>query len=443
MLIKRTISGRIDKGSVAHNNREFIAPNVDKNRSHENITIVKEDIKAVYHELFDKPLADYNAKQKRKDRRIKEYYEHIYRGKQEKPFYELIFQIGNTEDTHCGTPEAVAATKALTDFVQGFVKRNPQIRVFNAVIHLDEDTPHVHIDFVPFTDLPAKKGLSVRNSLTKALEQQGFIGQGKKETCTKLWVESEKEQLAAVMQGYGIEWEKLGTHEQHLDVLDYKKKMRTREVAFLENKVECTQHRLENTQAILSDADETLKRLDAEFAEKTDTVEKLNSALADINAELADAEEKLYADRLLIQTSAEKVTALMEIDAIEVKHKALTDKVTLAADDYEKVADLAKKQVAAENDNAEMVEAVEKLIAENDTLSEDVAKLREINKKLVSEKSALLKTVDRLRDTLRSVQEELALWKDRFGKVMEFLEQHSLRKKWEEWVKPKINKHIK
>ena len=83
--IKRTISGRIDKGSVAHNNREFVAPNVDKSRSHENITIVKKDIKAVYHELFDKPLAEYNAKQKRKDRRIKDYYEHIYRGKQEKP----------------------------------------------------------------------------------------------------------------------------------------------------------------------------------------------------------------------------------------------------------------------------------------------------------------------------------------------------------------------
>ncbi len=115
------------------------------------------------------------------------------------------------------------------------------------MIHLDEDTPHVHIDFVPFTDLPSKKGLSVRNSLSKALEQQGFIGQGKTETCTKLWVESEKEQLAEIMQGYGIEWEKLGTHEQHLDVLDYKKKMRAREVALLENKVECTQHQLENT----------------------------------------------------------------------------------------------------------------------------------------------------------------------------------------------------
>lgn len=116
MHIKRSISGRIDKGSIGHNNRELIAPNVDKSRTHENITLIREDIQKVYHELFDKALEEYNAKQKRKDRRIKNYYEHINRSKQEKPFYELIFQIGNTEDTHCGTPEAALATKALTDF---------------------------------------------------------------------------------------------------------------------------------------------------------------------------------------------------------------------------------------------------------------------------------------------------------------------------------------
>ncbi len=207
---------------MAHNNREFIAPNVDKSRTHENITLVREDIQTVYHELFDRALDEYNAKQKRKDRRIKNYYEHINHCKQEKPFYELIFQIGNTEDTHCGSPEAAVATNTLRQFVEGFQVRNPHIRVFNAVIHLDEETPHVHIDFVPFAT-EQKRGLSTRNSLSKALEQQGFKGEGKLNTCTKQWVEHEKQQLAAVMQGYGIEWEQLGTHEQHLDVLDYKK----------------------------------------------------------------------------------------------------------------------------------------------------------------------------------------------------------------------------
>ena len=236
MHIKRSISGRIDKGSIGHNNREFIASNVDRSRTHENITLVKEDIQQVYHELFDRALDEYNARQKRKDRRIKNYYEHINRSKQEKPFYEVIFQIGNTEDTHCGTPEAAVATNALRQFVEGFQERNPHIQVFNAVIHLDEETPHVHINFIPFATNQTR-GLSTRNSLSKALEQQGFKGEGKNKTCTMQWVEHEKQILADTMQGYGIEWERLGTHEQHLDVLDYKKKMRAREVAVLESEV--------------------------------------------------------------------------------------------------------------------------------------------------------------------------------------------------------------
>ena len=433
MLIKRSISGRIDKGSIGHNNREFIAPNVDKSRTHENITLVREDIQNVYHQLFDKALEEYNARQKRKDRCIKNYYEHIDRSKQEKPFYELIFQIGNTEDTHCGTEEALLTTKALTDFVKSFQKRNPHIKVFNAVIHLDEETPHVHIDFVPFAT-EQKRGLSTRNSLSKALEQQGFTSEGKMNTCTKQWVESEKEQLAKIMRGYGIERERLGTHEQHLDVLDYKKKMRAREVERLENKVECTQHLLENTQTILNDADSTLKRLDTEFAEKSDAVEKLDSELADKNAELSEVTDKLAVNQQMLKASAEKVSALVEIDAIEVKRKSLSDKVTLPADDYEKVADLARKQVVSEKENQDMVETVGRLTRENDELLQDVAKLREINKTLVSEKSALQKTVDRLRDTLRSVQEEVGYWKARYGKVMEFLNLHKLRERFLEFV---------
>ena len=310
--------------------------------------------------------------------------------------------------------------------------------MFNAVIHLDEETPHVHINFVPFAT-EQKRGLSTRNSLSKALEQQEFIGEGKTNTCTKQWVEYEKEQLAAVMQSYGIEWEQLGTHEQHLNVLDYKKKMREIEVKVLENKVECTKHQLENTQAILDDADIALKRLDSEYAEKSDTVENLDNVLADRTAELSDVEEKLALGQQMIQTSAEKVTTLIEIDAIEVKHKALGDKVMLSADD-EKVADLAKKQVATETDNAEMAEAIDKLTEENDELLQNVAKLREINKTLISEKSSLQKAMNRLEDTLRSVQEEVGYWKGKFNKVMEFLEKNSLRKKWEEWIRPRKNR---
>ena len=328
--------------------------------------------------------------------------------------------------------QAELTTKALTEFVQSFQKRNPQLRVFNAVIHLDEETPHVHLDFIPFAT-GQKRGLSTRNTLTGALEQQGYKGEGKLNTCSKLWIDSEKQALADIMGSYGIEWQQLDTHEQHLDVLDYKKKMRTREVAVLENKVQTTNSIIERRQQVLNSADEVIDRLDREYAEKTDMVEQLDNTIAEKTAELRTVEEKLTADQQMIQTSAEKVTALLEIDTIEVKRKALGDKVTLSADDYEKVTDLAKKQIAAENDKTEMADAVERLTEENDELLRNVAKLREINKTLASEKTALQKAVDKLENTLRSVQEEVSFWKWKFNKAMEFLERHKLKRKWEEW----------
>ena len=432
MLIKRTISGRIDKGSIGHNNRLFIAPNVDKSRTYENITLVNEDIQAVYHELFDRALNEYNAKQKRKDRRIKNYYEHINHSKQEKPFYEVIFQIGNTEDTHCGTPEAAVATNALRQFVEGFQERNPHIRVFNAVIHLDEETPHVHINFVPFATNQTR-GLSTRNSLSKALEQQGFTGEGKNKTCTMQWVEHEKEKLAATMKGYGIEWEQLGTHEQHLDVLDYKKMMRAREVEVLESKVSETDFILKARQQILSDADTAIDRLDKEFAEKTDAVEALDNEIEDKTAELETAAEQLSANQQLLQETADKVAQIENIDSISVKHSVIGGKVTLAADDYEKVSDLAKKQIAAENDSADKDNEISRLSEKVEELQEEQAAWRD-------ERSALRKTIDGLRAQVRELSNSLSALKAKYDRVMEFVEKFNLKEKLDNFLYPIKNR---
>ena len=432
MHIKRSISGRIDKGSIGHNNREFIAPNVDKSRVNENITLVKEDIQTVYHQLFDKALIEYNAKQKRKDRRIKNYYEHINRSKQEKPFYELIFQIGNTEDTHYGTPEAALATKALTDFIKGFQERNPHIRVFNAVIHLDEETPHIHIDFVPFaTD--QKRGLSTRNSLSKALEQQGFMSEGKNNSCTKQWVESEKEQLAEVMRGYGIEWEKLGTHEQHLDVLEYKKKMRAKEVAVLENKVECTQHRLENTEKVLRDADDTLERLDKEYAEKSEAVEKLDSDIEEKSSELASTSEQLAVNQQLLQVTSAKIAQINDIDSINVKHSAIGSKVTLSEMDYNSIVELAKKELAAEHDSAEKDDEIYRL-------NEILQALNKEKALWTDERSALHKTIDKLRAQVQGLTDQLSALKAKYDRVMQFIDSLGLKEKLDHFLHPFYNR---
>lgn len=234
--MKRTISAMIGKGSVAHNSRAFIAENVDRERSHLNIEYCNEPIKIVYHELFDGALTQYNDKQKRKDRIIPDYYEKIRTGKQEKLFHEVIFQIGNKEDMSATGEYAELARTILDEYYQGFQDRNPYLRVFSAHLHMDEATPHIHLDFVPFTT-GSKRGLETRVSLKQALANQGFKGNGRGDTEWNRWILSEKKVLAQVMMQHGIDWEKKGTHEKHLTVLNYKKKERAKEVAELAKEI--------------------------------------------------------------------------------------------------------------------------------------------------------------------------------------------------------------
>ena len=226
----------VGKGSVNHNSRKFKAENVDAERSHLNIDYCNESIKKVYHELFDEALERYNAKQTRADRKIENYYEKIRSSKQEKPFHELILQIGDKENMGAESENGQLAMQVLDEYYRSFQERNPQLRVFSAHLHLDEATPHLHIDFVPFTT-GSKRGLDTRVSLKQALAAQGFKGGSRGDTEWSQWVLSEKEQLAAVMERYGIEWEQKGTHEKHLSVLEYKKQERTEEIEQLESKI--------------------------------------------------------------------------------------------------------------------------------------------------------------------------------------------------------------
>ena len=247
--MKRTISAMSGPGVIAHNRRTYTAANVDRERTKDNIEYCCQDIKEVYHELFDEALEEYNAKQTRSDRRIEDYYEKIRSGKQEKPFYEVIFQIGSRDNMAVGTSEGDTAKEILDEFMLGFEERNPQLRVFSAHLHMDEATPHLHIDFVPFIT-GSKRGLSTRVSLKKALEAQGFKGEGKTSNERNLWIESEKEALADIMHRHGIKWERKGTHLEHLDVLNFKKEQRAREVAELEHRLEQLTPGVENAELL-------------------------------------------------------------------------------------------------------------------------------------------------------------------------------------------------
>ena len=245
------------KGSLTHNRRDFIAENVDSSRTPLNVEYRNEDIRTVYHELFDDALARYNEKQTRKDRVIDDYYEKIRTGKQEKLFEELIIQIGNKDDMNASSENGQLARQMLDEYMQSFQQRNPTLRVFSAHLHMDEATPHLHIDFIPFTT-GSKRGLETRVSLKKALEALGFTGGTKSHTELNQWIEAEKQALASIMARHDIEWEQKGTHEEHLSVLDYKKQERSKEVAALETQIGALQERTATAETMLSEKQEQL-----------------------------------------------------------------------------------------------------------------------------------------------------------------------------------------
>ena len=189
--IKRTISAMSGDGVVAHNRRTYIAENVDATRTHLNVEYCYMPIEDAYHQLFDEAQAEYNAKQKRKDRRVENYYEKICNGDQEKPFYEVIFQVGNKDDMGAAGANGELAKAILDKFYHSFLERNPQLHVYSAHLHMDEATPHLHIDFIPFTT-GSKRGLSTHVSLKQALADQGITGEGRSLTERDLWVQKRK-----------------------------------------------------------------------------------------------------------------------------------------------------------------------------------------------------------------------------------------------------------
>lgn len=185
----------------------------------------------------------YNDRQKRNDRKIENYLEHIQKGKQEKPFYEIIVQVGNKDDMGVNTQNKELSKTILDEYMKEFQKRNPYLYVFNAHLHMDEATPHLHIDFIPFTT-NSKRGLDTRASMKQALLNQGFNGGTREETECSQWIKSEKQALSKVMQEHNVEWEFQGNDKEHLSVLDYKSQERKKEVAELERQCDVLKHNI-------------------------------------------------------------------------------------------------------------------------------------------------------------------------------------------------------
>lgn len=362
-------------GVVAHNRRTYTAENVDPTRTHLNIEYCYTPIEQVYHELFDEALAEFNAKQKRKDRCIENYYEKIRDGKQEKTFYEVIFQVGNREDMSAEGENAELAKTILDKFYRSFLERNPQLHVYSAHLHMDEATPHLHIDFIPFTT-GSKRGLSTHVSLKQALADQGITGEGRSLTERDLWVQKEKEALAEIMLEHGIEWEQKGEQREHLSVLEYKREKRQEELA------ELTQQTEQKAQEYSA------------LEKKVEKIQKQN-------------------------------VAIEAVEKIEAKPMVLSSKVTLERSEYESLSTAAKKYVAQEKKEHKLqkaLDAANKIIAElKNTIADLTRKLAAATKELSEYKSVRgkLRTADleqendRLRSRVRTYEEVISrnnLW---------------------------------
>lgn len=217
-----SVSFRQDAGSIEHNNRIFVADNVDSSRSADNIIYIQKDLREFYHEIFDGALAEYNSAQTRKDRVIENYYDHVKRGKREKLFQEVVVTFGNSETCGVGSENWQTAIELLDEYMKEFEKRNPNLKVFNAVMHLDEATPHLHIDFVPVC-YNQNQGLKTRVSMKRAIQQMLGITTDKKKECEAvLWCNSERDEMTKILNAHQIKRQIVGAYHEHLPLKEYR-----------------------------------------------------------------------------------------------------------------------------------------------------------------------------------------------------------------------------
>ena len=349
-----TISGMTGRGSIRHNNRTFSAANIDRSRTAQNVTFCREDLKQVYHLVFDEALAAYNAKKKKTRDKIPDYYEHIRQGKQEKLFHEVIFQIGNKDDCGCGSLDGDRAAAVLKEFAESFQKRNPHLRVFNAVLHMDEATPHIHIDFVPVAT-EQTRGLQTRVSMKQALKQQGFTSLGRNMTEWRAWMDREKQTLAELAQAHEFEIISLGGGRKHMDLPEYREAAQRLEaaqeqVAAAEQEIAALEEQkkgLQGTVRALKAAEKVRVRLDTIQPEKTITgavkgvtveqVEQLKAAafrgaqaeqrVKELTAENGRLQSKIPSTKKQLQEAEAQAKIRQENHQLQIENECLQEQL--------------------------------------------------------------------------------------------------------------------
>ena len=286
----KTISFVKGKGSITHNNRDFVADNVDRDRMAWNEYYVRQPIREAYEQIFGPAVEEYNAKQKRKDRQIVDYLTDIKNsGNKEKQFYEIVVQIGKKEDTGVLddkgelSEEAKEAREILDVYARSFQERNPNLYVFNAVLHMDEATPHLHIDYIPVAH-GYKTKMHTRNSLTKALQEMGIApATSKNDNETMHWQSRERDYLREMCQERNLEVEILGEKRDNYSIPEYKAARQAADQLTAE---------LEILNAEKQEAENVIAKANEQVNETTELVEKCKQQLEEINAQIEDREKE-------------------------------------------------------------------------------------------------------------------------------------------------------
>ncbi|MBQ2407373.1 MAG: plasmid recombination protein [Lachnospiraceae bacterium] len=403
----KTISFVKGKGSLSHNNRDFVADNVDKDRMDWNIYYIQQSLKEAYALLFTSAIEDYNSKQKRKSRWVTDYLSDIKNsGNNEKPFYEVVVQIGRKEDTGVLdvdgklSMDAEVAKMILDEYVRTFQERNPNLYLFNAVLHMDEATPHLHLDYIPVAH-GYKTKMHTRNSLTKALQEMGIEpATSKLDTETMHWQKRERDYLMGICRERGLEVEFIGEKRDNYTIPEYKAARQAADELNAE---------LEILNAEKQEAEAAIASINSVAEISREEVAESKQHLAEINAEIAER-EKRYA---VYEKKIDKVIAAgkpvkKELDSIRSRTKLLPvilggeASIKISEKDFERIMDMAQASGTLE-------------------------KLNE----------AYDRDIDLMQGKIDKLTSQIQILKDKLSKTETFLKMKGLLEEFKESLKPK------
>ncbi len=243
------------QSSLSHNNRENIHgnPGIDPARSEENIYFVQKDIRSVYKDVFQEAVDKYNEKQKRNDRKIENYYDKIHKNDKTHEQRELVVAIGEGKDD---PKYRVAKKEALKRYAEAFQERNPNLAVYNMVLHDDEANPHLHINYVP--NFESSRGLTRRVGMDRALQQQGVEGTGRK--LIAHWRELETAYIEQLAKEHIPNFERanVGSHK-YMKVRQYKEYAEAKST--IENQVQEKETELQTIDHDLKNVEEKTKKI--------------------------------------------------------------------------------------------------------------------------------------------------------------------------------------